>query len=234
MKKTVGFSKSANRDIPDINFFKTFFSDPVDKKYGQGVVLTYPRQTTIFHQGMQPNAVYLIENGMVKLVRSMPSGKHIIIDIRHLWLLGAPAVLLGQPYSYTAITLVPSSLRCIHAKDFLDLAKTNEQFSWHLQRLFAWQIFKQMKNAEAMRCMTAEDRMNHFLCDMLDELKPTGLDLTSFSLPITNKELAQLLAITPEHLCRVLKEGKQQGLIKHVKGILTVTDAVGLYKKTQR
>jgi len=81
--------------------------------------------------------------------------------------------------------------------------------------------------------MAAKDRLNRFLCNMPDELKPAGSELQSFSLPLTNKELAQLLAITPEHLCRVLKESNQQDLIKHAKGVLTVTDAAEFLKKAQ-
>jgi CRP-like cAMP-binding protein len=50
----------------------------------------------------------------------------------------------------------------------------------------------------------------------------------NFTLPITNQELAQLLMITPEHLCRVLKGIEQKGLIKHDKGVLVVTDPAGL------
>jgi CRP-like cAMP-binding protein len=50
----------------------------------------------------------------------------------------------------------------------------------------------------------------------------------SFSVPLTNQELAELLVITPEHLCRVLKEMEQKGLVRRDNGSLIVADPAGL------
>jgi CRP/FNR family transcriptional regulator len=225
MNKKSVVAQSADRGNRLSDDFKSLFSDPENGCFDQGVVQTYPAKAVIFHQDTQPHAVYLIEYGLVKLVRVVSSGQPIIIGLRSRhWLIGAPSVLLDQRYSFTAITLTPSFLRCIPAKDFLDLAKTNERFSWYLHRLLAQQIFKQMKNVEAMNCLSAKDRMKRFLRDMIDDQNPVESKPNSFSLPLTNKELAQLLAITPEHLCRVLRAMKQQGLIRCAKGVLTVTD----------
>jgi len=228
-KKAVGFTKSAGRDDQLSDSFESSFTNPVPGGFDQGIVQTYPAQAVIFHQGTQPHAVYLIEHGLVKLVRVMANGHTMIVGVRRRhWLIGAPSVLLSQLYSFTAITLVSSSLRCIQAKDFLDLAKTNAEFSWYLHRLLAQHIFKQMKIVEAMKCLSAKDRMKCFLRDMIDDQNLAGSELSNFSLPLTNKELAQLLAITPEHLCRVLKEMKQQGILRCAKGVLTVTDPTSL------
>jgi CRP-like cAMP-binding protein len=197
--------------------------------FEQGIVQTYPAQAVIFHQDTQPHAVYLIEHGMVKLVRVAESGQSIIVGVRRQhWMIGAPSVLLSKLYSFTAITMAQSALRCIPANDFVYLAKTNEQFSWDLHRLLAQQIVRQMKNVEAISCLSAKERLKRFLRDMIDEQDPAGSKPFSFSLSLTSKELSQILAITPEHLCRVLKELKQQGLISHAKGMLTVNDPAGL------
>jgi CRP-like cAMP-binding protein len=231
-KKSVGFAQSAGKGDPLSDDFKSLFSGPVNNGFDKGIVQTYPAKAVIFHQDTHPHAVYLIEYGLVKLVRIVTNGQPIIIGLRRRhWMIGAPSVLLGRLYSFTAITLVPSSLRCIPAKDFLDLAKTNEQFSWYLHRLLAQQIVKQMKNVEAMNCLSAKNRMKLFFQDMIDDQNLAGAEPTSFSLPLTNKELAQLLAITPEHLSRMLKEMKQQGLIRCAKGVLTVTDPVSFIER---
>jgi CRP-like cAMP-binding protein len=196
-------------------------------------VQTYPAHATVFFQDTPANTVYLVEHGVVKLVRVAPNGHHVIIGLRRRhWMIGAPSVLLEKPYSFTGITLVPSSLRGIPAKDFLDLAKENKEFSWYLLQMLSRKIFNQMKNVETMSCMSAQERLERFLCDMIDELKPVGSGATSLSLPLNNRELALLLAITPEHLCRVLKEMEQKGIIRRDNGILTVTDSESLVQKS--
>jgi len=233
-KRPPGSPASAGGRFPEGDSFGSFFSDPQNIGYDQGTVQTYPAQAVIFHQDTRSQGVYLIEDGLVKLVRIVPSGQHVIIGLRRRnWLIGAPSVLLDKPYSFTAMTLVPSSLRCIPDKVFLDLARTNGRFSWHVHHLLAQEIFRQMKNVEAMNCMSAQDRLERFLCDMIAEQKPNGAVPDSFSLPLTNKELAQLLAITQEHVCRVLKAMEQKGLIRRAKGMLTLTDPAGLLRKAQ-
>ncbi len=228
-KSLLGFSPTAGRGNQLDDAFESLFSNAENAGFDKGIVQAYPARSVIFKQDTQPQAVYLIEQGLVKLVRVVASGPSIIIGLRRRhWLIGAPSALLGQSYSFTAITVVTSSLRCIAAKDFLHFAKTDEQFSWYLHRLLAKQVAKQMKGVEAMNCLSAKDRLKFFLRDMIDDQNMVGSEPSNFSLPLTNNELAQLLAITPEHLCRVLKEMRQDGLMRCTKGVLTVTDPDGL------
>jgi len=208
---------------------ESFLSNPKSNGYKKGQVKTFPSQSVIFKQDTSANAVYLIEHGYVKLVRVAPNGKQVIIGIRRRhWLLGAPAVFLDKVYSFSAITLVPISVTCILAKDFIDLVRNNEQFSWQIHRQLSQEIFNQMKKVEIMSCMSAQDRLKRFLCDLIDEQKSVGANLTGFSLPLNNQELAQLIAISPEHLCRVLKGMEQNGLIKRDKGMLLIPDPAEL------
>ncbi len=230
MNKKAGiFSQSDSRGNLVDEAFESLFSNHKNRLFGQGLVNTYPAGAVIFHQDTLPHAVYLIEHGLVKLVRVVEQGQSIIIGLRRRhWLMGAPAVILNEIFSYTAITMVTSSLRCIPAKDFLDLVNTDEEFSWYVHLLFAQEIKRQMEQIEAKSGLSARDRLKRFLRAMIDEQKLAGKVPSSFSMPLTNKELAQLLAITPEHLCRILKEMKQEGLVRHAKGLLTVTDPATL------
>ena len=233
MKKTsLKLPNSASRQVPVSDHLESFFSNPKNCAHSRSFVQTYPAHASIFHQDTPANTVYLVEHGVVKLVRVAPNGHHVIIGLRRRhWMIGAPSVLLEKPYSFTGITLVPSTLRGIPAKDFLDLAKENKEFSWYLLQMLSRKIFNQMKNVEAMSCMSAQERLERFFCDMIDELNPVRSKPASFSLPLNNKELALLLAITPEHLCRVLKEMEHKGIISRENGILTVTDSESLVQK---
>ena len=228
-RKLVSVPQSAGRGHLLSDDLGPLFSN-AQNGFEQGIVQTYPAQAVIFHKDTQPHAVYLIEHGMVKLVRVAESGQSIIVGVRRQhWMIGAPSVLLDKLYSFTAITMAQSALRCIPAKDFVYLAKTNEQFSWDLHRLLAQQIVTQMKNMEAISCLSAKDRLKRFLRDMIDEQNPAGSGPSNFSLSLTSRDLSQILAITPEYLCHVLKELKQQGLISHAKGVLMVNDPASLF-----
>ena len=211
-------------------FFAAFFDEHQNSLSSRDQIQLYSAKAVIVKQDTPSNWVYLIEHGLVKLVRETPKGNKVIISLRHRdWLIAAPTVLLDRPYNFTVVAVVPTLVRCIPKKDFLDHVKKNEQFSWHVHQLLSQQILDQLKKMEAMRCQSAEDRLVRFLADTFREQGLDGPDTTArFTLPLTNQELAQLLMITPEHLCRVLKRVEKKGLIRHDKGALIVADPAGL------
>ncbi len=229
IKKSLSFTRYDRMRNPVNDAFEFLFNNHGSSAFDHGMVHTYPPQTVIFHQDTQPYAVYLIERGIVKLVRIMETGQSMIVGLRRRhWMIGAPCVILDTAYSYTAISLVPTSVRCIQARDFLDLTKTNEAFSRYVHLLLSEEIIKQLKYVEARNCLGTKDRIKHLLLDLIEDQGLAGGGSSGFSLPLTNKELSQLLAITPEHLCRVLKDMKQEGLISYAKGFLTVTNPASL------
>ncbi len=215
-------SKTSDNTLAD-DVLSSFFIKVKNDRYDGGGVKTYPARAEVFKQETSSNMVYLIEKGLVKLVRFASNGSQVIIGLRRKpWLLGAPAVLLNKPYSFTAVTLLPSAIRAIPAKVFLKLASTNKQFSSHLHRLLSKEIFNHMRNVESVSCMTAEERVMRFLGDLVAGQTSSGEIRAEFSLPLTNRELAELIAVTPEHICRVLKTMERKGLIRRERSMLII------------
>lgn len=229
-------SKSQDSPVSHLDFFKSFFNEPRNDRYYFGEAQICPAKAVIFKMDTPSNAVYHLEQGLVKLVRVTSNGNQVIIGLRHRdWLIGAPAVLLDKPYSYTAIAVVPSLLRGIPKKRFLDLVKMDAQFSWHINQQLSQQISNHMKQVAALSYLSARKRLELFLSDMIRELEPTGNYKTdSFSLPFNNQELAQILTITPEHLCRILVEMEKKGLVQRRKGDLIVVDPNSILQKKSR
>lgn len=217
------------------SFFSSFFDDPKKCSESGSYVHSYPAQTEIYQQGASAETVYLIEGGIVKLTRLLPNGRELIAGLcRKPRLIGSPDVILEQPYSYTATTLVRSSLLFIPAEAFLHLAKTDGQFSCQVNRILSQEIFDDRRRLEAISCMPARDRLELLLRELLleqeaDELHRSGEILV----PLKHHELAEIIAVTPEHLCRLLKELEEERVIKRSKGMLIVTDFTGLLQKTE-
>lgn len=232
-QKPLASSPSGTQETQADVFFSSFFADPKNNPYYRNQVHLYPSRAIIVKQETPANAVYLIEHGLVKLVRENSQGNKVIIGLRHRdWLIGAPTILLDRPYNFTIIAVVPTRLREIPKKDFQEHIKKDEQFSQHVQRALSQQIFDLMKWVEAIKCLSAENRLVLFLAETIRVMEPLGPDKSEdFELPLSNQELAQLLMITPEHCCRVLKKIEKKGLIRHAKGSLIVTDPAGLFRQ---
>ncbi len=231
--KPVASSPSGKYDTQADGFFAAFLGERPNNPYYRNHLKLYSAKAVIVKQDTPANTVYLIDQGLVKVVRVTPKGNKVIIGLRHRdWLIGTPTVLLDRPYNFTVIAVIPTLLREIPKKAFLDHIKKNGQFSWHIHQLLSQQVFDQMKKIEAMSCMAAGERLASLLVDMVREMWPPGsVTPDSFSVPLTNQELAELLVITPEHLCRVLKEMEQTGLVRRDNGSLIVADPAGLLQK---
>jgi CRP-like cAMP-binding protein len=52
-------------------------------------------------------------------------------------------------------------------------------------------------------------------------------------LPLKHKELAQMVAVTPEHLSRLLKALEHEGVIQRNGNLLTVKNAEGLKAESE-
>jgi CRP-like cAMP-binding protein len=77
--------------------------------------------------------------------------------------------------------------------------------------------------------MPARDRLDGFFRELVLEQEqaagPTQRKKPmKLQIPLKLKELAQLIAITPEYLSRLLSESERQGTIKRDKGCLILTD----------
>jgi CRP-like cAMP-binding protein len=208
------------------SLYESFLSEPYGSAYGWGPTQTYPAHVEIFKQGTPSSAVYFIEKGSVKLTWMDEEGHEVIAGLRHRhWIVGAPAVLLRKAYSFTVTTLTPCVLRCISAQDFLHLVETNGEFSQHLIRLLSQAIFNHGRSLVMMGCTSAKERLKDLLCKFIpDKNQEVELHDLKIHLPLKNKELAEILAVTPEHLSRLLKELEREKLIRREKGGLILVN----------
>ncbi len=221
------------RMIPEMGKFKpsdfmwTFFKEHENDLVGCGPVQLYPSGTEIYREDAPAEVVYLIERGIIKISRIDLNGKETIVGLRsRYWLLAAPAVFLGMPYLYTATTVTPCHLRPITAKCFFHVLKTNEAFSQEMYRLLSQEVISNLRKVEEVSCLSAKERMRQFLCQLVAELSPEKPQAHQhFQIPLKQYELAQIIGVSPEHLCRVVKELEQEGVLKDSKGILTIRGA---------
>ncbi len=72
--------------------------------------------------------------------------------------------------------------------------------------MLSYEFSAQIRQSIEIRSETAEGRLKRFLSELqsIQEIRIEGTN--KFRLPLKQTEIAQLLAITPEHLCRLLKK----------------------------
>ena len=215
-------------------FCESFFAKAAFGAVGWSPPREYPALTEIIHQDTPARAVYFIEYGLVKLSRMDPSGHEVISGLRRSnWIIAAPAVLLGRKYSFTATALADCKIRHISSERFLSLIEANPEFSRHMLRMFSQEIVNYGKAFCNLGCLPAIDRLKLQLYEIMMEIRrPLGVkDKVKLSFPLKHKELAQMIAVTPEHLSRLLKQLERDGIIRRENGLLVLNNSQSLTRE---
>jgi len=195
-----------------------------------GVVRSYPSRSELFQQGTPADDVYFIHQGIVKLVWGEASGKQTILGLRRDGsLIGVPAVVTGEPCPMSAVTLVPTIMERISAEKFLQRLQTDRDFAWEIHQIQSREVHEQLNWLGEMACCSARSRLRKVFSRLTEVSKVQKEGTHSrVQLPLKQREVAELIAVTPEHLSRLLHELSKDGLLHLQDGWIVIPDREAL------
>jgi len=79
-------------------------------------------------------------------------------------------------------------------------------------------------------CLPAQERLADLLWELAHALAlPTSSGEILLRLPLKHWELAQLIAVTPEYLSRLLKNMQREGIVRQKKGLMIIQNVDKLW-----
>ncbi len=181
------------------------------------------RFTSLFTQGQPADALYFLEEGLVKLTRTNDAGDRIILSI------AGPNELIGEEvmsaeaslYQADAEVLTSVALYRIPRETLLrvltnngELANSVIDFLLNRRRMLAQKV-------ELLCLHDVEYRILYYLAD-LTNLVGQDASTEGYHLPITQAELADLIGATRETTSTTLNQLERKGLIKLSRRLLTI------------
>ena len=186
----------------------------------------YPVGTVLVRQGCEPGDIFFIEEGLAKLVRIDGNGREQILGLRGPgWMLGAAFVLVGRSHPASVVAVTACSLRRLSREAFLEMMAEQPDLSWHVHRMHSREVLSQFHHMADLGVKTARQRLERVLRRLVAVTSP-GNDHKEVRLlsPLKRWELASLIAVTPEHLSRLLKQLRNDGVIRVQKGWIVIPD----------
>jgi len=157
--------------------------------------------------------VYLVD-GMVKLQKVNRDGRAQIVSIaRPLDFVGLLTVFSNENYQYTITTLVDSTFCEIDLGVMRKLAAENGQFALDILKYISKVSDEIIRHTYAINSKNLRGRIAMILLDFANR----HFKSDSFTLPVSRKELAELIDMTPENVIRILSEFRRDSLV-NVKG----------------
>jgi CRP-like cAMP-binding protein len=182
--------------------FAPIVSDAFEQLKGIPEGTTIAGGEVVLEQNREPTSIYLLRQGLVKLVYLTPEGRESLLSLRATgWYAGAVSALMHSPSIYSVKTVTPCVFSIIPAEEFSARLMQSARMMRHFMSTLCNELIAHSAEAQ-IKAGSAEQRLAQFMSERrIQHPQLKTLD----TLPLLKQlELAQLLAITPEHLSRLL------------------------------
>ena len=158
----------------------------------------------LFHEGEDPDGIYCLRSGKIKVSKLGADGKEQITHLVHAGqTLGHRALFADEKYSGSAVAIDRSHLCFIPKKSLEKLVQQNPSVLWSVSRLLAIEL----REAESKLTNMAQDSVKSRLIEALKSLIHTygfKSDGCTINAEITRQDIADMAGTTRESVTRNL------------------------------
>jgi len=178
------------------------------------VARSYPRSERLFSEGDPSDLIYTIVSGRIKVVKAIPGGKELIIEILGPGdPLGAVAAYEARPYPASAFALEDSVCITSRRAEFMILLETCPSLVRGLLGGFSFRIIELGKRLSEITGSRVEARFAQLFLKLVDRLgRPEGAGVF-VPLVLTRQDLADLAGTTIETSIRIMSRWGKEGVV---------------------
>lgn len=215
--------------LSQIALFATLSEKEMQGLSQRAVERRFPAGEMLFWEGEDCAGIFLIIEGSVKIFRTSPGGREVMLAIE-----AAPATVAELPLFDGGA--YPASVRAVEAVTTLFIDKTHFQqvcrqfpdVALKILAVVGGRLRHLVGLIEAMTFGSVTQRLARLL---LDASEMAGAE--SFVLPVTHQELASRLGTVREVVSRNLARFRASGLIRMQGQQLEIIDREGLERQSQ-
>jgi CRP/FNR family transcriptional regulator len=177
---------------------------------------------TLFMQGQPSSSLFALTEGMVKICTHTPDGREQIVG------LSCPSNLLvglqslnDERYAYTAIAVTPVRACRINHRALLTKVRDQGEIAVRLIQAINAQLAHSRALMEVMGHRCAASKIASFILLMIPRSTHGDRDV---SMPFSRVEMASLLGLREETVCRSMAMMKRTGAINAPRGHVEIRD----------
>ncbi len=205
-------------DSPD---FTSFFA-----KFATRPPIRIKKGDTIFYEGDQPDRLYFIKSGYVKMSHLSEEGKDTII-----YLYG-PGHVMGiraltssdQCLKHNAYALTDVEIITLSRKDYLDIVCQYPEFLVDLLHIFIERLNYAENKLEGFILADANARVANFLANCAQRFGQKRDGKTTIPIPFTHQLISEFVGSLRETVTLAINRLKKEGIIQFEKGQITILD----------
>jgi len=182
---------------------------------------TYRAGDYVFWEGDAPDRFYVVVRGRIKVVKHSSAGKDFIVAFFGPGeMFGEVAVFEGKPYPASAQAAADTTVLGIKGSDFLGFLSRQPQVALAIINVLGGRLRDAQTRLKDFAAERVEQRIARILLMLFQKLGP--------SLPFTKQEIAEMAGTTSETAIRVMSRLRTGGVVRSMRGKITVADAARL------
>lgn len=188
----------------------------VERRYSPGAL--------IFAEGEPCEGIYLIGDGVVKIVKTTTSGREIMLALE-----AAPSTVAevpifdGGPYPASVVAVRDTVAYLISKSDFYRVCRSHPEIPMKMLRVMGKRLRQLVMLVQAVTFGSVRQRLARQLLDWSTE---AGTE--EFALPSSHEEMAMRLGTVREVVSRNLSRFQAEGLLEIERRRIRLLDADGL------
>jgi len=182
-----------------------------------------PRGQAVVHAGDQPDYVYFVLTGSLKVLVSDEDGREVILTILGQGeIFGEMGIFDEQPRSASVVAVQPADLVMISKQDFKQLMRDDFDIAWRLMCNLADRLRNADRKIESLALMDVYGRVAHLLLEMAEQKDGQ----TIVTRKISKQDIAKMIGASREMVSRVMKDLGMQGLIEETSGGIILRERI--------
>jgi CRP/FNR family transcriptional regulator len=196
-------------------------------------VRAYDKGETVFSEGDRSDFLYTILSGRVKVVKLLPSGREVILEIFGAGdPLGAVVAYEGRPYPATAIAIERAECILVKTAAFFGLMERHPTLVRGFVLGLTQRIVELARRIPEVAGGRVETRFAHLFLKLADKMGRPGPEGILVPLPLSRQELADLTGTTIETCIRLMSRWGKEDVVRTAKDGFVVVDRAALERLT--
>ncbi|MFC4307308.1 Crp/Fnr family transcriptional regulator [Cohnella boryungensis] len=193
-----------------------------------------PKKTIVFAEGSEKEAVYFIQDGLVKTYKTDEHGHEQIVSFLKSGDMFPHTGFFNQnPYPATAETIVNSRLLAIPVRLFERLMMSHPSIAIKMMRVMGDKIRELQEKLQVLSGQDARHRVLSFLLQLAEQHGKMTESIITINLPMTHQEFANSVGTTRETINRVLNQLSKENLLKVDRNRIVIIDLEALKRQRE-